>query len=242
MQNTNWHLSVQQNAGGRDFIVGDLHGEVSLLRKALDTLQFDEKQDRLFALGDLIDRGENSFEMLQYLKQPWFFSCLGNHESMLLDYIQNPYQGTKSLWVGNGGHWYFSLTPTQAEIANQLVIEKPYWAITLETCQYKIGLIHADLPSPCHWSQFIEGLPSNMVRQHTCLWERYRAQGLAKDDVMDVDLVFMGHTVMSSATQFGNCWFIDTGACIPKRYIKEPALTLVQVQPELQFFRFYPDA
>ena len=45
------------NPNGRDLIVGDLHGCVSKFRARLDEVGFDPARDRVFALGDLIDRG-----------------------------------------------------------------------------------------------------------------------------------------------------------------------------------------
>lgn len=48
------------NERGRDFVVGDIHGHAALLDCLLDRVRFDPASDRLFALGDLIDRGPQS--------------------------------------------------------------------------------------------------------------------------------------------------------------------------------------
>jgi serine/threonine protein phosphatase 1 len=74
------------NTAGRDFIVGDLHGCRSMLDALLAQVQFDTETDRLFAVGDLIDRGDDSQACLDLLREPWFFSALGGHEAMLLAY------------------------------------------------------------------------------------------------------------------------------------------------------------
>ena len=47
----------EENATGRDFVVGDLHGMFSHLEALLNEVAFDESADRLFSVGDLIDRG-----------------------------------------------------------------------------------------------------------------------------------------------------------------------------------------
>src|SRR3546814_14755908 len=84
MANVHRHLAA--NKVGSDFIVGDLHGCLDLLQVELDRVGFDRAKDRLFSVGDLIDRGPDSMGCLRLLREPWFFAARGNHEDMLLDY------------------------------------------------------------------------------------------------------------------------------------------------------------
>jgi serine/threonine protein phosphatase 1 len=72
------------NHVGRDFVVGDLHGHKKLLDDLLLQVSFDYEVDRLFSVGDLCDRGPDSMGCINLLKEPWFYSVLGNHEEMLL--------------------------------------------------------------------------------------------------------------------------------------------------------------
>ncbi|WP_123103499.1 metallophosphoesterase [Acidithiobacillus sulfuriphilus] len=72
------------NLQGRDFIVGDLHGHPDVLRRLMDHVAFDYDLDRLFSVGDLVDRGPNSAGALDLLEAPWFYPVLGNHDAMLL--------------------------------------------------------------------------------------------------------------------------------------------------------------
>lgn len=76
--------SYPANMDGRDFIVGDLHGCYDELQLLLKHVKFNEKQDRLFSTGDLMDRGPKSLECVSLLSQPWFFPVLGNHEDLIL--------------------------------------------------------------------------------------------------------------------------------------------------------------
>ena len=75
------------NAEGRDFLVGDLHGHRGLFESELDDLGFDPACDRVFSVGDLIDRGPESLATLRLIEEPWFHAVLGNHELMLLEYL-----------------------------------------------------------------------------------------------------------------------------------------------------------
>ena len=74
------------NPDGRDFVVGDLHGCRAMLDTLLDHVCFDPSRDRLFSVGDLVDRGPDSVGCLELLLEPWFFPVLGNHDAMLLAY------------------------------------------------------------------------------------------------------------------------------------------------------------
>ncbi|MBU2732451.1 metallophosphoesterase [Acidithiobacillus ferridurans] len=72
------------NLQGRDFIVGDLHGHPDVLYRLMDQVGFDYDTDRLFSVGDLVDRGPNSAGALELLDAPWLYPVLGNHDAMLL--------------------------------------------------------------------------------------------------------------------------------------------------------------
>lgn len=65
-------------------MVGDLHGQRRELESLLEHVQFDVTTDRLFAVGDLIDRGSDSLGTLGLIEAPWFHTVLGNHEFDLL--------------------------------------------------------------------------------------------------------------------------------------------------------------
>lgn len=86
MKPSHWIQNFPFNAQGRDFIVGDIHGCFDELLRLLAHARFNPHRDRLFSVGDLIDRGVQSADALNLLRKPWFFSVRGNHEQMLLDH------------------------------------------------------------------------------------------------------------------------------------------------------------
>ena len=75
------------NTHGKDYVVGDLHGCYPLLVRLLNAVNFDKSKDRLFSVGDLIDRGPESLRCLELLQEPWFFAVQGNHELMMLNFF-----------------------------------------------------------------------------------------------------------------------------------------------------------
>ena len=53
------HKHYKLNTEGRDFVIGDLHGCYDEFLAVLADISFDTKIDRMFSVGDLIDRGKN---------------------------------------------------------------------------------------------------------------------------------------------------------------------------------------
>jgi serine/threonine protein phosphatase 1 len=76
---------------GRIFAIGDVHGCADRLTKLLERLPLDRERDTLVFLGDLIDRGPASREVIETLCQlrregVKVVGLIGNHEYLLLEY------------------------------------------------------------------------------------------------------------------------------------------------------------
>lgn len=79
-------------------VIGDVHGRLDLLHKALDHLD-----GTAVFVGDYIDRGEQSADVLRLLQQRDGMICLmGNHEDMLLNFLDDPARHGKR-WLRYGG-------------------------------------------------------------------------------------------------------------------------------------------
>ncbi len=95
----------------RVYAIGDIHGRADLLRTLLDKIQDDaarapDGERRIVFLGDYVDRGPNSKGVIDTLlagPPPGFSAChlSGNHEHMLLKFLDRPESGSHWLW--NGG-------------------------------------------------------------------------------------------------------------------------------------------
>jgi bis(5'-nucleosyl)-tetraphosphatase (symmetrical) len=64
------------------YVVGDIQGCYDPLRHLLDKAGFDTATDKLWCVGDFINRGPKSLETLRFLKSlgPVFTGVLGNHD------------------------------------------------------------------------------------------------------------------------------------------------------------------
>lgn len=79
-------------------IIGDVHGEYQTLLALVNKLPLNS---RLCFVGDLIDRGPESAQCLDFALK---HDCIrGNHEQMMLDYVPPGPYGSTSLWLQNGG-------------------------------------------------------------------------------------------------------------------------------------------
>jgi serine/threonine protein phosphatase 1 len=102
------------------YAIGDLHGEVSLLRQLLLTLPYRE-QDTLVFLGDYMDRGEDCVGLLRELRRlsrehERTILLRGNHDSEWLDawngerFLAPPgIDGAQEVWDTCGGHVPFEV-------------------------------------------------------------------------------------------------------------------------------------
>lgn len=81
-------------------VIGDVHGCFALLEQLLAQLPADH---RIILAGDYIDRGVDSAQVLRFLQaQPGLTCLMGNHEDMLLRFLQDP-EREGPRWIRNGG-------------------------------------------------------------------------------------------------------------------------------------------
>ncbi|MGL6246189.1 metallophosphoesterase [Pseudomonas sp.] len=203
------------NPAGRDFAVGDIHGYFTRLQGALHENRFNPEVDRLFSVGDLIDRGPECRAALDWLDKPWFHPVCGNHD----DYVVHFDTCDVDSWIYNGGFWFTELSlPEQKKFAAKFA-ELPV-AIEVETAQGLVGIVHADCPFPS-WEQLrkeLESPESNkrlMQVQNRCMWSRSRLDQWEMQGVEGLRALIVGHTPIRKPVRLGNVIHIDTGGWKP---------------------------
>ena len=220
------------NEVGRDFVVGDIHGMFEHLRLLLKKIEFNAERDRVFSVGDLVDRGPKSHEALQWLDQSWFYACRGNHEQFAIDSV-DPEQN--DLWVNhNGGEWWLDLDETSQHQFRQRFQNLPL-AMEVQTGTGRVGIVHADVPPFLGWDKFIQLLElDNRDAIMYAMWSRNRISGACTTLPVSggVERVYCGHTPTRQIVKIDNVYFIDTGAAYVYEGYENAHLTAVEIQPQ----------
>ena len=205
-----------RNELGRDFAVGDIHGCFSDLARSLDSIGFDPALDRLFSVGDLVDRGPESDQVLEWLDKPWFHAICGNHDFMTWrSALGVPYRRADHLM--HGGAWLQKISGAKRSQLGRHLRALPL-ALEIETALGLVGLVHADCPfedwremQEVSWSKID---PTSAVAE-CCLWSIGRYTRQYSNPIKNVRAVIHGHMVVRYVRVLGNVHFIDTGGWKP---------------------------
>lgn len=230
------------NEIGRDFVVGDLHGQLFLLENFLAYINFDATVDRIISVGDLVDRGENSLGCLELLYWTPFYAVKGNHEQLMEDYLTGGPTGR--WWFHNGGGWFLEYRDENQKkfLANTLAdIYKLPWLITVPMQDgRKFHVLHAELPNDkritdeflANKELFSQLALTNMGDGEVCIWGRELWGSLYGAFIGDREVaklkrgmlmrphyfnpklshIYSGHTTVRQPTTIQGQTNLDTGA------------------------------
>ena len=206
------YRKAKANEAGRDFVVGEVHGMFDRVEQALATVNFDPERDRLFCVGDLIDRGPQSREVVRFLEQPFVHAVRGNHEDELLQLHAGSSQPNSEPWL-TGAEWWRDLSKAERRVVISRLKKLPL-VIEVTTPRGNVAFLHADVPRGVSWSEFRDTLKRDpdSVR-HTVLWGRERIEREDDSGVPGIGRVFVGHTPQwGGLRRYGNVYAIDAGA------------------------------
>jgi len=84
------------------YVIGDVHGCLNTLKALISKLPISAK---IVFVGDLIDRGSNSVEVVKYIRTNGWDCVLGNHEYAMVEngelLLEEPNQITTNTWTSN---------------------------------------------------------------------------------------------------------------------------------------------
>ena len=100
-------LNAVLKAGNCIWVIGDVHGHNLTLQELLSQIKL-AKEDRVIFVGDLIDSGPRSAQVIETVRSDSrFHSILGNHEKMMIESMEDLDSGrpgmTTTTWLMNGG-------------------------------------------------------------------------------------------------------------------------------------------
>ncbi|QDE31296.1 metallophosphoesterase [Shewanella polaris] len=201
------HIYNSANLVGKDYIVGDIHGQINLLYEQLLAQGFNFNTDRLFCTGDLISKGEQSIECLNLLTKKWFFAVMGNHEQLFLLGFQ-----CASYWDclrQKGGDWlsqHMQRFDLLIRWKTMIDIMMPLTR-TIVVNGKSVGISHASATH--NWKTLQSGALSDEDIWHI-LWSRPLHQLNSCVAIDEVDFVVHGHSSVEGVTRHHNRYWIDT--------------------------------
>ncbi|MBC3374459.1 metallophosphoesterase [Pseudomonas sp. SWRI92] len=226
--------SFPPNKQGRDFVVGDIHGHFNMLATALTAVNFNTELDRIFSVGDLIDRGPDSEDVLNWLEKPWFHAVRGNHEQMLIDGISG--HGDRPRHIRNGGAWLYKLNPA---IQDKLLKAFEKLPVILEihlSPNETVGVVHAQAPMVGlndDWQGAKDAITGKLGEQcqrqalAEALYAREKIERQDQTSIKGLHALYVGHSTVPNVTRLGNVVYMDTGCSF-----SDGALSLVEINSQ----------
>ena len=121
------------------YAMGDIHGCFDEFQGLLESINFDHQKDRLYLVGDLINRGPDSLAVMEYLlaHQDSILPVLGNHDLSYLVYAEG-YTRLK-----RGDTYHQLLESPLADDIREYLRHQP---LVRYLPQLKIAIAHAGIP------------------------------------------------------------------------------------------------
>ncbi|WP_170575442.1 metallophosphoesterase family protein [Ruegeria atlantica] len=196
------------------YVIGDVHGCVYQLEKLLALAPQDH---RIVLVGDYVDRGEYSAEVLRLISARSDLTCLkGNHEELMLRFLKDPReQGAR--WLRYGGLQTlasFGVRGVRAEMGGDELIDcrdRFQEAIGDPLCKWMAELGTWELTGNvlvAHAAADPE-IPADQQSDDTLIWGHPSFQSKVRRDGV---WVVHGHTIVDTARARQGRISIDTGA------------------------------
>ena len=201
------------------YVCGDIHGEYEKLKKALELVNFDFENDNLISLGDIVDRGPDSYACIELLlKVKNLISIRGNHDYEWYNYINTKKHG----FMWNQGQIETNLSYIERNIDPSVHKEFFESQVDYHVDENNNLFVHGGFNRRKHITDKIynsrdvliwdRDLLSSAIGYESTKNKEYPFK--IKDNFKEV---FLGHTPVqyfnkTTPQQYANIWLLDTGA------------------------------
>lgn len=197
----------------RRIVIGDVHGHYDGLMLLLEAIA-PSSDDRVYFLGDLIDRGPKSAQVLDFVQHSPYQTLLGNHEQLMLDALSGASVDMRAWqsWLYSGG----DATVASYRDTGMMPYKHLDWLRSLPTYLDlgDIWLVHAGVHPT---------MPISEQSSEQLCWIRKEFHTISKPYFPN-KLIITGHTITFTFEGVrpgelvrGQGWLdIDTGAYHPK--------------------------
>lgn len=207
------------NLDGEDYVVGDIHSCYDVLMNKLKEINFNFEKDRLFSVGDLVDRGNQYKEVVSLIDEKWFFSVRGNHDQFIIDRFNDDrvlnfrYSHLTPAETHNKygtGSWFEDYSIEEQSWFYNKLRSLPF-IIEVEMGYGKtVGICHAGVPTNfTSWEDMKSDMNNSNTRE-LVLRGRKPPKVKLERVIKDIYATIHGHTAHKEVKQIGNQFWIDT--------------------------------
>lgn len=83
-------------------VIGDIHGCFNTLKELVGKIRGQYPDISIYSVGDLVDRGNFSYEVIEYVQSEHILFTPGNHDYMFYFYTKQSRTQMARAWVHNG--------------------------------------------------------------------------------------------------------------------------------------------
>jgi len=196
-------------------VIGDIHGCYNTLTRLYEEIKTKHPDIPVYSVGDLVDRGNFSYEVLEYVKQNKIKFTAGNHDLMFYYYVTQPTHPIGKPWIYNGSETTMESYSNYKSAMREhfVIIKKAPLFFNLKDC----FISHAGISSYYHKifkkdifsdnAKIKKLLEQELNSFHGVIWTRDELENLGK-------LQIVGHTIVKDLyhNKKSNALYIDTSA------------------------------
>ncbi len=196
-------------------VIGDVHGCFYTLKQLVNKVRNKYSSIEIFCVGDLVDRGNHSFEVIEYIIAEKIQFTLGNHDYMFYSNMRDPFSLMAKSWNYNGAETTLTSYKDRFHQMDEhldMIIGTPLF-YNLDDCFVSHAGISKSLKDklPSNFlskdSELKEILNSDLFNQDSIIWTRGDLLNIGK-------LQVVGHTHRKEVffDKTSNTLYIDTTA------------------------------
>jgi len=194
-------------------VIGDVHGCFYTLKDLVSNIKVKYPNIEIYCVGDLVDRGNFSYQVIEFIKAENIKFTTGNHDLMFYHFVHHPGSEMGRIWIYNGSEPTVNSYKDKVEEMHkhlELIIKAPLF-FDLPDCfishagistYYKSRLPRKVLSNI---EQVNKIMNENIMNDHGILWTRDSLMNLGK-------LQVVGHTRQKEVyhNKKNNAVYIDT--------------------------------
>ncbi|MGG3469176.1 metallophosphoesterase family protein [Neobacillus pocheonensis] len=213
----------------RKWVMSDIHGQYNAMRKLLEFSNVNYEKDQLIFLGDFIDRGPDSAQVVKYVRDLKIqypnnvYAIIGNHEVMMREFV---FEGKSDRWLRFGGYQ----TIESLKNAFKMISERDQHLVWLANLGYycmdeEYLYVHAGIDPVSELNKQYDEVTFIEID------EMYKVPPLDLKEVIGDRIIVHGHTPYPSVYQTENFISCDTGASV----LEDGVLSLVELNSKTYY-------